>query len=109
MEPNKTYIIQHKESGALFKTFTGKKTWTKPHVAKASFNRMLQLGGLKNLCKQGCKSFDEQDVYVLKEIKHKDTYLLSHAVLLLEDSLLHHLPPNLAASIELFLDEVKNG
>ena len=103
LEPNKTYIIQHKETKELFKAFTGKKTWTKPHIAKASFNRMAGVGRLK-----GFVSFDQQEVYELKEVKHRDTYLLARAVRLLTNALHSHLPDELENEIQLLLEESGN-
>lgn len=122
MEPNKTYIIQHKETKELFRARSGKTSWKAPSHAKNAFNQSTcawnyqQLGiELVPTTRQYTRSgvvgfeipkFNEQDVYEIVELKHNDSTQLDKAAALLTECL-GRCDYQLQKRIEEFLEGLK--
>lgn len=118
-QPNKTYIIQHKETKEMFIARSGKSSWKQPGHAKNAFNQSMFSWnvfkyGLQMIDDPGAwgpehkrpPKFDEQDVFEVVELKHKAQSDLEEAV-----ELLHHIQGRCDSAgwgmIEDFLKRVK--
>lgn len=101
MNPNKTYIIQHKETKELFIARSGKSSWKQPGHAKNAFNQSMfgttmtkygldyieepsRWGGQPS--KRGPR-FDEQNLFEIVELKHEAHSKLDEAIILLKSAL----------------------
>ena len=99
MNPNKTYIIQHKETKELFIARSGKSSWKQPGHAKNAFNQSMfgttmTKYGLDYITEpsrwaggQTSKRsplFSEQDVFEIVELKHEAHSKLEEAINLLK-------------------------
>lgn len=122
MEPNKTYIIQHKETKELFRARSGKTSWKAPGHAKNAFNQSVYRWNYQQLglelvptthryTSSGVDGFElpkfnEQDVYEVIELKHNDSTQLDKAVVLLTECL-GRCDYQLQKRIEEFLEELR--
>lgn len=101
MEPNKTYIIQHKETKELFRARSGKTSWKAPGHAKNAFNNSM---GWQGCCaseygltpieenrygslRKRAPLFSEQSLWEVVELEHAASTKLEEAVLLLKECL----------------------
>ncbi len=95
-QPNKTYIIQHKETKEMFIARSGKSSWKQPGHAKNAWNQSifgwnLERYGLPRIVEPKSwddnyvrvPKFDEQDVFEVVELKHKAQSDLEEAIELL--------------------------
>lgn len=101
MNPNKTYIIQHKETKELFIARSGKSSWKQPGHAKNAWNQsmfgdVLAKHGLEYIVEKAWWSdepskrapyFSEQDVFEIVELKHEAHSKLDEAIILLKSAL----------------------
>lgn len=122
MKPNKTYIIQHKETKELFIARSGKSSWKQPGHAKNAWNQSMfgdimakygleyiiepsrWLGGQPS--KRG-PLFAEQDIFEVVELKHQAHSKLEQAVNLLK-SALGRCDYQVHNEIVKFLEEIDN-
>lgn len=98
MNPNKTYIIQHKETKELFIARSGKSSWRQPGHAKNAFNQSMfgttmtkygldyieepsRWGGQPS--KRG-PLFSEQDIFEIVELKYEAHSKLEEAINLIK-------------------------
>ena len=103
MNPNKTYIIQHKETKEMFIARSGKSYWKQPGHAKnaknaknawnqSMFGDIMAKYGLEyipdpSLCYPGRKRgpwFSEQDIFEMVELKHEAHSKLDEAINLIK-------------------------
>jgi len=97
MNPNKTYIIQHKITKEQFIARSGKSSWKQPGHAKNAFNqsmypRVMQQYELHyvsdpsryNPDRKRTPLFAEQDVFEIIELKHETLSKLEEAIELLK-------------------------
>lgn len=98
MNPNKTYIIQHKETKELFIARSGKSSWKQPGHAKNAWNqsfystKQVEAAGMKMLPDASRYSpermrpplFSEQDVFEVVELKHEAHSKLDEAINLIK-------------------------
>ena len=120
MNPNKTYIIQHKETKELFIARSGKSSWKQPGHAKNAWNQSMfgstmakygldyieepsRWGGQPS--KRGPR-FDEQGIFEIVELKHEAYSKLDEAVNLLR-SVLGRCDYQVHNEIVKFLESVK--
>ena len=100
--PNKTYIIQHKETKELFIARSGKSSWKQPGHAKNAFNQSMfgttmtkygleyieepsrWIGGQPS---KRSPLFAEQNIFEIVELKHEAHSKLDEAVNLLRSVL----------------------
>lgn len=75
MQPNKTFIIRHKETKEVFEARSGKTSWKATGHAKNAFNQS----------RKRTPRFDEQDVFEIVELKHEGEDKLQRAVALLKE------------------------
>lgn len=100
MNPNKTYIIQHKETKELFIARSGKSSWKQPGHAKNAWNQsmfgdIMAKYGLEYIPdpsryspeRKRAPLFSEQDVFEVVELKHEAHSKLDEAVNLLKSVL----------------------
>ena len=99
--PNKTYIIQHKETKELFIARSGKSSWKQPGHAKNAWNQsmfgdVLAKYGLEYVTEKAwwgdepnkrAPYFSEQDVFEIVELKHEAHSKLDEAINLLRSVL----------------------
>lgn len=97
-QPNKTYIIQHKETKELFIARSGKSSWKQPRHAKNAWNQsmfgdVLAKHGLEYIIEKVWWSdepnkrapyFSEQDVFEIVELKHEAHNKLDEAINLIK-------------------------
>lgn len=97
MNPNKTYIIQHKETKELFRARSGKTSWKQPGHAKNAWNQSIFMDDVR---KYGLPMipqprswdkehkryplFSEQDVFEIVELKHESQSKLEEAIELIK-------------------------
>lgn len=95
--PNKTYIIQHKETKELFRAQSGKTSWKQPGHAKNAWNQSM-FGDI--MAKYGLEYIDdpswytperkrpplfaEQDVFEIVELKPESQNKLEEAIELIK-------------------------
>jgi hypothetical protein len=102
MNPNKTYIIQHKETKELFIARSGKSSWKQPGHAKNAFNQSMfgttmtkygldyieepsrWVGGQAS---KRSPLFSEQDIFEVVELKYEAHSKLDEAINLLRSVL----------------------
>lgn len=97
MNPNKTYIIQHKETKELFIARSGKSSWKQPGHAKNAWNRSIfhrdcEKYGLPiindpsryDVTRTRVPLFSEQDVFEIVELKHEAHSKLEEAINLIK-------------------------
>lgn len=119
MEPNKAYIIQHKETKELFRARSGKTSWKAPGHAKNAFNLSVYIWNYQQLGlelvpetsrylqgKSRPPKFSEQSVYEIVELKHNDSTQLDKAAALLTECL-GRCDFHLQKRIEEFLEELQ--
>ena len=101
MNPNKTYIIQHKETKELFIARSGKSSWKQPGHAKNAWNQsfysskqvealgmsMIVDASRYNPERMRVPLFSEQDIFEVVELKHEAHSKLDEAVNLLRSVL----------------------
>ncbi len=101
-QPNKTYIIQHKETKEMFIARSGKSSWKQPGHAKNAWNQsmfgdIMTKYGLEYIIepsrwggslpnKRGPR-FDEQNIFEVVELKHEIHSKFDEAVNLLKSVL----------------------
>lgn len=97
-KPNKTYIIQHKETKEMFIARSGKSSWKQPGHAKNAWNQsmfgdMMTKYGIEYIIEPsrwgGSPSkraplFSEQDIFEVVELKHQAQSTLEEAIELLK-------------------------
>lgn len=122
MKPNKTYIIQHKETKEMFIARSDKSSWKQPGHAKNAWNQSMfgdlisKYEGLDYIVEQPWWSekpvqrtpyFSEQNVFEIVELKHEAHSKLDEAI-----SLIKYLQGrcNYDAELEIvkFLEEIDN-
>lgn len=122
MEPNKTFIINNKATGELFKAYSGKTSWKAPGHAKNAFNQSVFKWNYKELGlelvpttrrytssgEEGFEipKFSEQDVYEIVELKLETETTLDEAKNLLRE-LLGRCDYDMNKKIEQFLEDNK--
>lgn len=97
MNPNKTYIIQHKETKELFIARSGKSSWKQPGHAKNAWNQsmfgdIMAKYGLEYIPdpsryspeRKRAPLFSEQDVFEVVELKHEAHSKLDEAINLIK-------------------------
>jgi len=95
--PNKTYIIQNKNTKEQFEARSGKTSWKAPGHAKNAFNQSLFAWNIKgyglemipdpshyNPDRMRSPLFGEQGIYEIVELKHETLSKLEEAVELLK-------------------------
>lgn len=96
--PNKTYIIQHKETKELFRARSGKTSWKQPGHAKNAWNqsfysaKQVEEVGMKMIPDPSRYSpermrtplWSEQDVFEVVELKHQTLTKLEEAIELIK-------------------------
>lgn len=120
MNPNKTYIIQHKETRELFIARSGKSSWKQPGHAKNAWNQSIlhrdcEKYGLPiindprryDVTRTRVPLFSEQDVFEIVELKHEAHSKLDEAVNLLK-SVLGRCDYQVHNEIVKFLESVEN-
>lgn len=122
MKPNKTYIIQHKETKELFIARSGKSSWKQPGHAKNAWNQsmfgdIMAKYGLEYIVEPSRWSggqpskrgplFAEQDIFEVVELKHEAHNKLDEAVNLLK-SVLGRCDYQVHNEIVKFLEEIDN-
>ena len=120
MKPNKTYIIQHKETKELFIARSGKSSWKQPGHAKNAWNQsmfgnIMAKYGLEYILnpsrynpeRKRVPLFSEQDVFEVVEIKQEAHSKLDEAVNLLK-SVLGRCDYQVHNEIVKFLEEIDN-
>ena len=100
-QPNKTYIIQHKETKEMFIARSGKSSWKQPGHAKNAWNqsfysaRQVEAVGMQMITDPSSYSperkrvplFSEQDVFEVVELKHEAHSKLDEAIAILKSAL----------------------
>lgn len=99
VQPNKTYIIQHKETKELFIARSGKSSWKQPGHAKNAWNQSIyhrdcEKYGLELIPSPSpyygrpdatrTPLFSEQDVFEVVELKHEAHSKLEEAINLIK-------------------------
>lgn len=97
MNPNKIYIIQHKETKELFIALSGKSSWKQPGHAKNAWNQSIfhrdcEKYGLPiindpsryDVTRTRVPLFSEQDVFEVVELKHEAHSKLDEAINLIK-------------------------
>lgn len=97
MNPNKTYIIQHKETKELFIARSGKSSWKQPGHAKNAWNQSIYHRDCEKYGLELIPSpyygrpdatrtplFSEQDVFEVVELKHEAHSKLEEAINLIK-------------------------
>ena len=96
--PNKTYIIQHKETKELFIARSGKSSWKQPGHAKNAWNQSIYTWNIeeyKGLSlipdprswdkeHQRAPLWSEQDIFEVVELKHEAHSKLDEAINLIK-------------------------
>lgn len=95
--PNKTYIIQHKETKEFFIARSGKSSWKQPGHAKNAWNQsmfgdIMAKYGLEyihdpsryNPERKRAPLFSEQEVFEVVELKHEAHSKLDEAINLIK-------------------------
>lgn len=98
MQPNKTFIIRHKETKEVFEARSGKTSWKATGHAKNAFNQSIFRSTCENYgmsmvddpsyydkSRKRTPRFDEQDVFEIVELKHEGEDKLQRAVALLKE------------------------
>ena len=121
VQPNKTYIIQHKETKELFIARSGKSSWKQPGHAKNAFNQSMfgttmtkyGLDYIEEPSRWGFEPskrsplFAEQNIFEIVELKHEAHSKLDEAVILLK-SVLGRCEYQVHNEIVKFLESVEN-
>jgi hypothetical protein len=95
--PNKMYIIQHKETREQFVARSGKSSWKQPGHAKNAWNQSMYErtmrkygidyipdGNSYNPNRKRTPLFSEQNVFEVVELKHETLSKLEEAIVLLK-------------------------
>lgn len=121
MKPNKTYIIQNKETKEMFIARSGKSSWKQPGHAKNAFNQsfysaaQVEAVGMKmipdpshyNPERKRVPLFAEQNIFEVVELKHEAHSKLEEAINLLK-SALGRCDYQVHNEIVKFLEEIDN-